>query len=480
MARLKSRFNFTSGPLLKNMILYALPIIGINLLQITFTAADVAVLGLFTNDFAVAAVGATTQIINLIIGFFVGFSLGANVLIARYVGAKNIDGAHKVVGTSVFISVVFGFIILVVGILFSEQMLVWTNCDEEVLPYAAKYLRIYFLGMPIIMLYNFGASIMRAVGDATRPLIFLAVGGVVNIVSNIFFIKVVGLDIEGVAIATVMSNAISAIGITFLMIKDKGYAKLSKNYIRIDKVELLNITKIGLPISISKCLFSFANVMMQSNLNLLGDKVMTAHSITKEFDGYILETVHAIGAANLAVISQNFGAKNLKRVKQAGLISFSFMAVVCVVLGTSLLVFGRLLCGIMTETEEVLDYCMVRITSVSMFYILLGFLSVVQEIIRGIGYSFISTMLSILSNIVLRIIYLLFVYPYICIEGNISHNLRMLYLLYPGSWGFAGIVGLVVMFVLYKRVKLRFEREKIEKEQEQISLDNQEEIKEVG
>ena len=438
----KHEIDFTTGPILKKIILYALPIVGVNLLQLLFTAADVAVLGIFTNDFAVAAVGATTQIINLMIGFFVGLSIGANVLIARCVGARDKEKARRFVGTSVFISIVFGIVVMIAGVLLAEQILIWTSCDEAVLPYAKKYLQIYFIGMPVIMLYNFSTAILRAVGDVLRPLIFLIVGGVVNVGLNVFVVVVVGLDIEGVAIATVVSNLISAVCAFVLMLKNDGYAKIEKNHFRIYSKEFKEVFIIGFPMAISKCLFSFANVIVQSNINALGDMAMTANSITKEFDGFILETVHGISTAILAVISQNYGAKNMKRVKKAAFLSMALMGSVTLLLGTILYFVGATLCGIMTDTEQVIEYCMVRITTVSMFYFILGALSIVQEIIRGIGYSFTALMLSGTANIFLRLIYLYLAYPFICVEGNIAHNLRMLYVLYPASWLISAAIGM--------------------------------------
>ncbi len=463
--------DFLNGKLLKKIILYALPIVGVNVLQLLFTATDVAILGIFTNDNAVAAVGATTVIINLIIGFFIGLATGVNVLVARCIGEQNIDKANRIVGTAIFISIVLGFVALAIGEILAEQILVWTNCDSSVLPYATTYLRIYFIGMPIIMLYNFTSAILRAVGDTLRPLIFLIIGGVVNVILNIFFVVVLHYDIEGVAIATVVSNAISAICACVLMSKNDSYARIKKSNIRFFKKEFSEIFVIGLPISIAKCFFSFANVMVQSNLNALGGNVMTAQSITKEFDGFILEAVHGFGAANLVVISQNYGAKKMNRVKKIAFISFGLMSVVCAFLGAVLLFFGRTFCSIMTDTEAVLDYCMIRITTVSIAYIALGFVSVVQETIRGIGYSATALFISILANVLLRIIYMTFVYPIICLPNDIAQNLRMLYLLYPVSWLIAGIIGLFILIFLFKKVKKRFETEK---EQETLQKDNTE------
>ena len=454
--------DFTQGPLLKRIIIYALPIIGVNILQLFFTAADVAVLGIFTNDQAVAAVGATTQIVNLLIGFFVGLSVGANVLVARAVGAKDQERARRLVGTSVVISIVFGIIIMVAGVLLAEPLLVLTKCDKLVLPYATKYLQIYFLGMPIIMLYNFCAAILRAVGDTLRPLIFLASSGVANIFLNIFFILVLGLDVEGVAIATVSSQAISAAGALVIMIRGKGYAKIARSSLRIFKNELRDIFIIGLPMGLSKCTFSLANVIIYSSINQLGDLVMAANSIAKEFDGFILETLHGISLASLAVISQNLGAKNTERIKKTVFLSLALVSVIGVVMGALLYVFGAALCGIMTDTAVVIEYCMVRIVVVGMPYILCGIVNVLQEAIRGLGYSTTSLIISMISNIGFRLIWIWFVYPHLCVEGDTAHNYAMICLVWPGSWIITILIASFILVKIYAKVKSKISKEKAE------------------
>ena len=451
----------TKGPLFKNIILFALPIIGTNILQILFTTADVTVLGIFTSDYAVAAVGTTSQIVNLLIGFFVGLSVGTNVLIARCKGAQNQEKARKIVGSAVLISLIIGVLVAVVGFFASETLLIWTNCAPSVLPYATTYLRIYFLGMPIIMLYNFSASILRAVGDNLRPLIFLVIGGILNIVLNIFFIVVVGWDVEGVAIATVASQTVSAISSLVLLIKNDGYAKLERQHMRFYKNELREVFVIGLPIGVSKCLFSAANVIVQANINALGDMVMAAHSITKEFDGFILEAMHGISLASLAVVSQNYGAKKYDRIKKTIFCSVGISIILGGILGAILLFFGRALCGIMTDTSVVLDFCMVRITSISLFYFILGILSVIQESIRGMGRSFTALLINILANIVLRLIYLYCFYPILSNALDTAHKLSLIYVLYPISWIIASAVGTVVLVVMFKQAKEREENKNI-------------------
>ena len=460
------KVDFTTGPLLKKIILYALPIVGVNVLQILFTTADIAVLGIFTNDQAVAAVGATSAIVNLMVGFFVGLSLASNALVARCVGAKDSERAKKIVGTSVFVSVIFGFFLMVIGVILAERMLVWTNCDPLVLPYATTYLRIYFLGMPVIMLYNFGAGVLRGVGNTLKPLLFLITGGVINIILNIFFVIVLKIDVAGVAIATVVSQAVSAFGGLYLMIKDDGYAKLERKYLKIFKSEFISILWIGLPLGLSKCLFSFSNVLIQSNLNKLGDLAMTSFSITKEIDGFIGETIHGFALASIAVISQNYGAKNIKRIAKAIFISMGIMATICVVLSSVLFFAGESLCGLITDTEEVIKYCKVRINVMGTTYIALGMLHVILESLRGMGYSFTAMLLSMIANILFRVVYLIFIYPVVCVSGDIAQNLSMLYLVYPISWAFCAIAGGIILAVFYKKVKRDFDKEKVlDKEQ---------------
>lgn len=441
----------TQGNLLKNIIKFALPIIGVNILQILFTTADVTVLGIFTNDQAVAGVGATATIINLLIGFFVALSMGANVLISRCKGAKDQEKARRTVGSSLLISLVVGVIVAIIGFFLAEKFLVLVNCAPSVLPYATKYLKIYFLGMPVIMLYNFASSILRAVGDTFRPLIFLVVAGIANVILNVFFIVVVGLDVEGVAIATVISNGISAISSLVLILKNNGYAKLEKKNFKFHKAELKEIFKIGLPIGISKCLFSIANLIYQANVNALGDVAMTAQSVTKEFDGFLLEITHGVSLATLTIISQNYGAKKYDRIKKAIYTSLLLVFSITAFLGIILILFGRPICSIISSTPEVLELCMVRITTISAFYNILGILSVLQETIRGLGKSFLATMISIFANIVLRLIYLFVFYPWLSEGVTLKQNYALVCFTFPMSWTIAGIVSAFILIALYKK-----------------------------
>ena len=447
----KREIDFTQGALVGKMIIFVIPIIGVNVLQLLFTAADVAVLGIFATDQAVAAVGATTSIINLLIGFFVGMSLATNILVARMLGARNEEGARRYVGVAVAMSLLFGVIIAVFGFLLSEKLLIWTNCDEKVLPYAVKYLRIYMLGMPIIMLYNFCASILRAVGDTLRPLIFLIVSGFINVGLNVFFIVVVGLDVEGVAIATVVSRAISAVGAIVLMFKNSGYAHLSVSNIRLRKKEFASLFKIGVPLGMTKITYSVANVIIYSRLNLLGDLVMAANSIAKEIDSFILEILYSFSLVTLAVISQNLGAKNLARIKKTIYTSCFLVSVVGVLLGAILFFAGSSLSDIMTDTQLVIEYAVVRLTFVGCLYIINGLANVVQESIRGLGYSNTSLVISIIANIVFRIFWIVVMYPMLAKEGNVMLNYMLICLVWPLSWLLNLIIASIALVYLYKK-----------------------------
>lgn len=463
MAR-RHEIDFTEGPLIKKMIIYALPIIGVNVLQLLFGAADIAVLGIFTNDQAVAAVGATTNIINLLLGFFTGMSVATNVFVARAMGAKDKDGARRFVGTSVAMSLLCGVIISVVGIILSEKMLIWTNCDEKVLPYAIKYLRIYMLGTPIILLYNFCASILRAVGDTLRPLIFLMASGVANVGLNVFFVVVVGWDIEGVAIATVASQAISAVCSIVLMFKNDGFAHLSLGNIRLRKNEVLNLFKVGIPLGASKITFSFANVIIYSKLNLLGDLVMAANSIAKEFDAFILEILHGFSLAALAIISQNLGAKKMPRIKKTIFVSSFLVTVIGIALGVLLFFFSDNLCDIMTDTPEVIEYGVIRLVFVGCLYFICGIVNVIQESIRGLGYSNTSLVISIIANIAFRIFWILVIYPMLYVEGELMRNYTIICLVWPLSWCVSLLLGSVTLVYLFKKTNARVNAE-IEKAQ---------------
>ena len=299
--------NLTVGPIFTQLIIYALPLMATNILQLLFNFTDVMVLGIAGYD--VGSVGATNALINLIIGLFVGLSVSANVLVARFVGSGEKDRAEKVVGMSMLIAVVVGVVLAVVGFFCARIFLSWMACPSNLLDDATTYMQIYFIGMPIILLYNFCASIMRAVGDTLRPLIYLVIAGIFNVGLNFMLTYWLRLGVVGVAVATVTSQLISVTLALVSIIRSKGYAHLDFKKIRIFKAEFLEMLKIGLPAGLQGCLFSLSNVVIQSSVNSFGDVAVNGNTIASQFDGLIYNATDGISLSCMAFVSQNLGAK---------------------------------------------------------------------------------------------------------------------------------------------------------------------------
>ena len=445
--------DMTKGPILKNMILYALPILGVNIVQLLFNAADVTILGIFTTDSAVAAVGSTTSIINLMIGFFIGLSLGANILIARYMGARDESKSRKLVGTSVCMSLIVGVVLAIIGFFGARTFLTWVNCDANVIDMATKYMQIYFLGMPIVMLYNFCASIMRAVGDTLRPLIFLIIGGVLNIGLNVFFILVLKKDVEGVAIATVSSQAVSAMLSLIVLSKSNGYAKLERKYLRIFKKEFLEILKYGLPIGFQRCMFSLSNVVVAKAINSYGEKLMAANTIAHQFDAIVHDATDAFAMATMAFVAQNLGAQNFSRIWKIVRRSVVMVSTVAVLLGMTCILFRRQLCGIMTDDAEIIAYGATRIAIFSSFHFLTGTMNVFANLLRGMGKNFSTMIISLICTCVFRIIWIKSIYL-------LMPTIEMLYAVYPISWALCAVSFMCLAIPSLKKLQKKYEIKK--------------------
>lgn len=447
--------NMCEGALLKKLIIYALPLLATNVLQLLFNAADVAVLGIFAGDDPVAAVGATAALINLIVGLFIGLSVGANVLIARCVGENNEKRSRRIVGMSMLISVVIGVFLTIIGFTFARTFLTWMKCDSDVIDLSVKYMKIYFLGMPILLLYNFCASILRAVGDTLRPMLFLMIGGVVNVGLNILFIVVFNKDVEGVAIATVVSQAISAGLSIFVLLKGNGFAKLQLRRIKLYPKELKLMIKIGLPAGLQGCLFALSNVLIQSTINSFGKSVMTANTIAGQLDGFIYTSMNAISLSALAFVSQNLGANNFERIKKTILYALAVVTVVGMVVGAIIIAIAPTVCGIMAEEEVVAEIAFTRILLISTTYFTCGIMDVLSNSLRGLGKSTLSMCLTLAGTCIFRIIYI----NTIC---RLYHKLLVLYAIYPISWMVSIVLFVIAYVPTMKNVKKNIENKLLE------------------
>lgn len=424
--------NMTQGPILKKLIIYALPLIGTNLLQLLFNATDVAVLGKLVGDHAVGAVGSTNSLINLMNALFIGLSAGANVVVARYVGAKDEEGSHKTIGTSVWIALISGFALLIIGLTCSRFFLQWMGTVPELLDDATTYMTIYFLGAPIMMLYNFIASILRAVGDTVRPLIYLLIGGIVNIGLNIFCILVLHLDVEGVAIATVASQLLSVILSMIALLKSKGYGKFKFKYFKLYKEQLKNIIQIGLPSGLQGVLFSLSNVLIQSNINAFdigsdNPVVVPGNTAAQQLDGLIYTVGNAIALSCMAFTSQNYGAGKVDRIKKTFWNSVLLVSVVMLAVGATLLLGADYFLQIIVSDPAVIESAKVRLSVMCLTYFMCGIMECLSFSMRALGKSLTAMIISLIGACGFRILWLNTIFL-------LNPTLVMLYFAYPVSW----------------------------------------------
>lgn len=455
---LKNReMNMCEGALLKKLIIYALPLMATNVLQLLFNAADVAVLGIFKGDTPVAAVGSTGALINLIVGLFVGLSVGANVLIARCVGENNEKRARRIVGMSMLISVSIGVVLSVIGVIFAKTFLSWMDCPDGVIDLATKYLQIYFIGMPIMLLYNFCASILRAVGDTLKPLIFLLISGVVNVGLNVLFVTVFNKDVEGVAIATITSQAISAVLSIITLLKGDGFAKLELRRIKIYPKELWLMVKVGIPAGIQGCLFSLSNVLIQSSINSFGDLVVAGNSIAMQLDGFIFTSMNAISLSSLAFVSQNLGANNYERIKKTLWCAIGVVVCVGIVVSGLIMAISPFICSFIADSEIVAEYALIRIMLIGSTYFLCGIMDVLSYTLRGLGKSTLAMCLTLAGTCLLRIVYVSTILVW-------YKNLYVLYMVYPVSYVVSIIMFVIAYIPTMKSIKRQTERRKQESE----------------
>ncbi|MBQ7373611.1 MAG: MATE family efflux transporter [Clostridia bacterium] len=444
----KREMNMCEGAILKKLIVYALPLMATNVLQLLFNAADVAVLGIFKGDAPVGAVGSTGALINLIVGLFVGLSVGANVLIARCVGENNEKRARRIVGMSMLISVVIGVLLSIVGIVFARTFLSWMQCPENRIDLATKYLQIYFIGAPIMLLYNFCASILRAVGDTLRPLIFLLISGIANVGLNVLFVTVFNKDVEGVAIATITSQAVSAVLSVITLLKGKGFAKLELRRIKIYPKELLMMIKIGLPSGIQGCLFSLSNVLIQSSINAFGGLVVDGNAIAMQLDGFIFTSMNAISLSSLAFVSQNLGANNYERIKKTLWRAIGLVVVVGVVVSAIIMAISPAICSFIADSEDVANYALIRVYMIASTYFLCGIMDVLSNSLRGLGRSALAMSLTLIGTCLLRVVYVWTVI-------RSFKNLYLLYAIYPISY----VISIVMFVIAYVPVMRSIKRQ---------------------
>lgn len=452
LANGKIERDFTSGPLLKQILLFSIPLMFTNILQILFNTADVLVLGALVGDTAVAAVGSTGSLINLLTALVIGISIGVNVVASKHLGANNEQGVQKVIGMSILLSVIFGAVLLLVGWFGANFFLTLMKSDVEVIGLSTTYLQVYFLGVPLVVLYNFLSAIMRAAGDSKRPLIYLAISGVVNVILNVFFILVLNMTVEGVAIATVVSQGLSALLCLIQLIRAKGLVKLKAKYIRFYKKELLEIIKIGFPSGVQSSLFSLSNVFIQSTINMCGKLAMAGSSYAVQIEAYVYSPMHSVALGLMTFISQNYGAKKIDRIYKTILYSLILAVSVGFTLGAIGTLISKPLLSLFAEDYEVVNYAYRRMLLVCLPYCLCGIMDVLSCTMRALGKSVTSMIICLIGSCLLRIIW-------VNVMFALFPSYDLIFVSYPATWIITSAVLALVLFPMLRKIKTRFEIE---------------------
>ncbi|MBR5246272.1 MAG: MATE family efflux transporter [Clostridia bacterium] len=445
----RKNIDMVNGPLFKNVITYTIPIILTGVLQLLFNAADLIIVGRFCGSVSVAAVGATGSITNLIVNLFVGLSVGAGVTVAQAIGANDHKKTHRAVHTAIPIALVGGVILTIVGICFSETFLIWMGTPENVLPLSALYMKIYFAGVIFIMIYNFCSSILRAAGDTKSPLIFLTLAGIINVGLNVIFVTVLHLNVAGVALATTISQGVSAFLVVIALIKRDDSCQLHFSQLRFYKDEFLQMIKIGLPAGIQGSLFSISNVVIQSSINTFGDVFMSGNAAALNIEGFMFVALNAFHQTTLNFTGQNIGARNYRRAKNVFLVCLGSVFVIGLMVSLGVLFSGKFLLEIyLPNAPEAVEYGLLRLKWLCLSYCLLGMMDVSGGGLRGMGVSLAPMIISVVGVCGVRIgwIYTIFQIPEF-------HLPQYIYLSYTVSWGITFVAQTVTYFITYNKKK---------------------------
>lgn len=439
------RIDMVNGPLAGKLLLFALPLMLSSVLQLLFNAADVVVVGRFAGSEALAAVGSTTSLINLLITLFVGFSVGTNVVVARDLGAGRGDDVRRAVHTSITLAAGSGVVLLIAGVLLCRKMLELMSSPDDVIGLATLYLRIYFCGMPANMLYNFGSAILRAQGDTRRPLYFLGVAGVVNVVLNLIFVIAFHMSVAGVALATIISQYISAALVLRCLMRDKGPLRVELRALCLDLRVVRRILQVGLPAGFQGIVFSISNVVIQSSINSFGSTVIAGAAASNNIEGFVYAGMTACYQTALTFTSQNYGAGKTKRVNRIMGLCLLYSTIIGVVLGGLAVRFGSTLAAIYAPGQpEVIAQAVVRLQVICTTYFLCGLMDTQVGVLRGIGYSMLPMIASLVGACGLRLLWVATVF-------QVWHTPTILYLSYPVSWTITAAFHFIFFLLVRKR-----------------------------
>jgi putative MATE family efflux protein len=447
-----SDMNMSSGPLFKKILIFALPIAAMNILQLLFNAADMIVVGQYSGREALAAVGATGPLINLLVNFFMGLSAGTSVVVARDYGANRYDDMSRTVHTSVFISIIGGLVVMAVGLAFCEPLLSIMGTPDDIFDLSVIYMRIYFIGVPASLIYNFAAAILRSIGDSRRPMYYLIIGGVVNVIFNLFFVIVLHMSVDGVAWATVISQYLSMILIMICLIRSEGAVRFIPRRMRIDSQKLKSIVKIGLPAGLQGLLFSISNTMVQSAVNSFGSTMVAASAASGNVENLVGTTMNAYYNAAITFTGQNMGAKKYNRIDTIAKICTVLIFATWLLMGGMVLLLGRPLLGLYTPDPTVVELGMQRMYIMMAAFFTCGIMNVYPGLTRGMGYSIMPMLCTLIGACLLRIVWLATFFTW-------YRSIFMIFICYPITWTLAGLGQVGCFFYARYMVRKRDDEE---------------------
>lgn len=444
-AQKKYEIDMCNGPMFGKILLFALPLIATFMLQLLFNAADLIVIGRYAHSNSMAAIGATISLNALLINLFGGLAVGTNVIVAKAIGEKNPDNIHKAVHTSIMVAIIGGVILTIVALLVAKPILILMKTPENILPLSCKYLWICFCAIPFIMVYNFSCSILRAVGDTRRPLIILSIAGLFNVGLNFLFVAYLGMDVAGVALATAISHALSAILVIRILIKSRENYQVITRALKVDFKMFRKILKIGLPAGVASSCFALSNMLIQSSINSFGPIVMAAMTVAISIEGIIYTGSFAFNQTTVSFVAQNYGAMKYKRV----LASFRLCSIcsffICTVTGLIFLFFGEQLLSMFTQDPEVIPYGILRMKYLFVTYGLCGLMDVGSGGLRGLGYSVTATIMSMAGACFFRIFWVMVILPH-------CNSLENLLLSYPISWALTALISMLAFHFIFRHL----------------------------
>lgn len=442
----KYEIDMCNGPLLGKILLFSLPLMLSGILQLLFNAADMIVVGRWAGSNALAAVGSTGSLINLLVNVFIGLSVGANVLVARYYGANQEKELSDMVHTAMLTSFVCGIILIFVGFFVAPVALTAMGTPEEVLDQAVLYIRIYFAAMPAMMVYNFGSAILRAVGDTRRPLYFLSIAGVINVILNLVFVIRFSMDVAGVALATAISQVVSAILVVVCLMRSEGPYQLRLKELRIVPHKLGMMARIGLPAGLQGAIFSISNVLIQSSVNSFGATAVAGNSAAGNLEGFVYTAMNSLHQTAISFVGQNFGARKYKRIGKISILCLGIVTVVGLVMGIGLYFVSPLLLQLYATEKEVIAYGIRRLLYISCPYFLCGVMDTLVGCLRGMGRSVLPMIVSLSGACLFRVIWI-----YTIFAAN--RTMDVLYISYPISWTITSLVHLGCFLIIYHKYK---------------------------